>query len=406
MSKRLYYEASYQRALTAKVVESLMVAGRPAVVLDESCFYPSSGGQPYDTGVLNGVAVEDVWVRESDEAVVHQLAAPLAVGTAVTGEINWERRFDHMQQHSGQHILSQAFLRVAEAATIGFHLGEVGVTIDLDCEQLSDSQVGDVEQMANEIVWENRPIRAYFVPLAEAQSLDLRKIPDVKGDTLRLVDIDDFDLTACGGTHVTHTGGVGLIKILKAVRYKQGYRIEFRCGGRAVADYGMKHQLLTVLSNTLTTGYDDLPNVLTKLQEENKELQKSQKQLGQQLSGLEGRQLWTDGERVGGMRVVMGAFTDKDAGEVRQLASVITGLEGGVALLASVMAERTHFVFGRHEEAVGDMNQILQMTLGEIGGRGGGRPNLAQGGGVVTDEARVTELLSQAYGNWRENCQL
>src|SRR5690606_29579462 len=200
MSDRLYYQDAYQTRFRARIVERVEEDGLIAVVLDSTCFYPTSGGQPADRGTLNGRPVADVFVRE-DGAVVHLVEGELW-SDEVTGEIDWQRRFDHMQQHTGQHILSQAFIRVAGAGTVSFHLGDSSATIDLDNDRLQAQQVEAAELLANRIVWENRPVRVRLVSLAEAEQLDLRKLPDVQGDVVRLIDIDQFDLNACGGTHV------------------------------------------------------------------------------------------------------------------------------------------------------------------------------------------------------------
>ena len=238
MSERAYYWDSYTVEFAAEVVEMTAIAGRPAVRLSLTYFYPTSGGQPNDTGILKQgeqvARVVDVVVRESDEAVLHVLDAAIAPGMA-TGEIDWPRRFDHMQQHTGQHILSQAFIRVAEAETIGFHLSGQSVTIDLDRVELTVEEVRAAEQLANEVVGQNRPVRASEVAREAATGLPLRKLPPGRDGKLRLVDIEGFDLTACGGTHVAGTAEVGLVKVLKTERRGAATRVEFVCGGVAVA---------------------------------------------------------------------------------------------------------------------------------------------------------------------------
>ena len=201
---RLYYTDSYLRAFPATVLERSELAGAPAAVLDRTAFYPTSGGQPHDTGRLGAARVLDVQVREPDQQVLHLLDAPLEPGP-VEGEIDWIRRFDHMQQHTGQHILSQALLRVAGAETIGFHLGPESVSIDLPSPP-SERQIGEAEDLANQIVTGNLPVRAWFPDPAELRELPLRKPPEVAGP-VRLVAIGDFDLSPCGGTHVaSYTG--------------------------------------------------------------------------------------------------------------------------------------------------------------------------------------------------------
>src|SRR5258706_5296458 len=228
MTVRRYYADSYTSAFTARVVEATRVGEHPAARLDETFFYPTSGGQPHDTGSLAGSRVLDVTVREHDGELLHLLDAPAAPGPAES-RIDWPRRFDHMQQHTGQHILSQAFVRVAEAPTIGFHLGVETVSIDLGIPALGDAGLADAEAMANDVVQRNAAIRAWFPAAEEIPALALRKTPDVDGP-LRVVAIGDFDLSACGGTHVASTGEIGLISALRTERLRSVARVEFISG--------------------------------------------------------------------------------------------------------------------------------------------------------------------------------
>ena len=216
MTERLYYTDSYTTTFQAIVVDQFDHNGRPALVLDRTYFYPVSGGQPADAGTLNGVPVQDVYIRETDGAVVHVLSATPSPAEmqGVQGVIDWDRRFDHMQQHTGQHILSQAFIQVADAHTVSFHLSDNSVTIDLNKEQLRPEDVEQAELLANQVIWEDRAIRIREVSPEEAERLALRKVPELESDKLRLVEIEQCDVTACGGTHVSRTGAVGMIKVV------------------------------------------------------------------------------------------------------------------------------------------------------------------------------------------------
>src|SRR5262249_53879968 len=210
MTDRLYYTDSTLTDFDASVVDARVVGDRPHVVLDRTAFYPTSGGQPFDTGCLGGVPVVDVFDRDDGE-VVHVLGAPLNGTTSVRGAVDWARRFDHMQQHTGQHILSAAFDREVAARTTSFHLGAEAATIDLDRE-LTPSQIAAAERAANWVVWEDRPVTVRFATAEEASRLPLRKEP-VRTGRLRLVEVTDFDLSACGGTHVQRTGMIGVIAV-------------------------------------------------------------------------------------------------------------------------------------------------------------------------------------------------
>ncbi|HUR19607.1 MAG TPA: alanyl-tRNA editing protein, partial [Vicinamibacterales bacterium] len=244
MTNRIYYTDALQTTFEATVLSSLPLdavassenaastSRHSKVVLDTTAFYPTSGGQPFDRGTLGGQAVLDV-IDGDDGVVTHVVDAPLEQGSTVTGVIDWARRFDHMQQHTGQHILSAAFERTCAARTESFHLGTTSCTIDL-AREVSPAEIAAAETMACDIVFENRPVRVRFVSGAEAAALPLRKDPTRTG-TLRLVEIDDCDLSACGGTHVPATGRVGVIAVSGWERFKGGSRIEFVCGHRAVA---------------------------------------------------------------------------------------------------------------------------------------------------------------------------
>lgn len=389
MNTHRYYTDAYTNTFTANITERVEENNKIAIILDQTYFYPTSGGQPHDTGTINGVAVVDVTVREADGAIVHWLAGAVDEGE-ITAVIDWQRRFDHMQQHTGQHILSQAFIQIGNAETVGFHLSPETVTIDLNVGKISPSQLEKVEQLANQIVFENRPINVRLVSLEEAHTLPLRKIPPTRDGRLRLVDIENFDLNACGGTHVDRTGGVGLIKIIKTERRNNQMRIEFCCGGRALADYGEKNALLLDLSVTLTTGYANVPDSVEKLREENKGNGRLLKKLRTDLLGYEAENLLKNAP------LITRVFEDKDADDLRTLGRHLTQHDGVITLLGSVADGKVQLLFSRHADAEGDMNQLLRVAFGEIRGGGGGSASLAQGGGPLVEKTAVEQAIACA----------
>jgi alanyl-tRNA synthetase len=402
MTRRLYYTDAYTTRFTARIVEITRHQQSPAVVLDQSYFYPTSGGQPYDTGQLfqdDPVAhVVDVVVRPDDNALLHILDREwhAGMGNRVICEIDWSRRFDHMQQHTGQHILSQALIRLVEAETVGFHLSDKTMTIDLDCNGLADSQVEAAEMMCNEIIWQDRPVTFREVSREEAQQLPLRKIPDGREGTLRLIEVTDFDLTACGGTHVGRTGEIGLLKIVKLERRGGQTRVEFCCGRRALLDYRLKNDAIQQLASALTTGYDELLPSVTRLQDSVKEGQRQIRQLQAERLAAEAEQLLTNGQHINNMVLVAQVFNGRAAAELRALATQLVSNPRTVCLLASVGA-RTDLVFARAAGAPGDMKELLEVVLGQLeGGRGGGSPTMAQGGGAASDRERVQAAINQA----------
>ncbi len=401
---RAYYTDSYTLTFVAEVVAVESVGGRPAVVLDHSFFYPTSGGQPHDTGQLiwgssPAARVLDVIERESDGAVLHLLDRPLEPGRAM-GIIDRERRLDHMRHHTGQHILSQAFVRVAEADTVGFHLSPQTVTIDLNRADLTAEAIDAAETLANDIVLQNRPVGVRFVDEREAAALSLRKTPPGRDGLLRLVDIEDFDLNACGGTHVARTGEVGLIKVAGTERRGATTRVEFLCGERALADYRHKQAVVRDLSATLTTGAADFVPAVLKLQEENKTLRHELRGREAALLAHEAEQLLAAAEPLGAARLVARVFAGRAPDEARRLATLLAEAGGTVALLG-VAGERAQLIFARSADAPGAMDALIRPALAALGGRGGGNAALAQGGGPAAGEPAMRAIIAAAAGSLR-----
>lgn len=395
---RSYYTDSTTLVFAAEIVAAETHDGRPAVLLDPGYFYPTSGGQPHDTGELRRgdetARVIDVVERESDGAVLHVLDRPLPPGP-VAAIIDRDRRLDHMRHHTGQHILSQAFIRVAAAETVGFHLSNQSVTIDLDRTDLGATEIDAAEALANAIIQADTPVSVRFVTTAEADALPLRKTPPSRDGRLRLIDIEGFDLTACGGTHVARAGEVGLVKIARTERRGATTRVEFLCAGRALADYRAKQDVVRQLGELLTTGAAELPAIVAKLQEENKALRVDLRRQGDALLALEAAQLLAAAEPLGTARLVTHVFTGRTPDELRRLATALAEAGGTVALLG-LAGERSQIVFARSADAPGDMGALLKPALAALGGRGGGSPTLAQGGGPAADEAAVAAVLRLA----------
>jgi alanyl-tRNA synthetase len=392
---RLYYDDAYTCQFTARVVERLTVDGHPAVILDQTYFYPTSGGQPNDTGSLGGATVLDVQARKEDGAVVHVLNGEI-IGDDVEGTVDWARRFDHMQHHTGQHILSQAFVKTADANTVGFHMGSDSITIDLDQASLRADLVTAVETLANDVVWADRPVTARVIQPDDAEGVRIRKLPEhLLTGGLRIIDIDGFDVTACGGTHVRRTGEIGLIKILKVEKRGDKSRVEFRCGGRALADYREKNAIANQLSADLTCGLGELPQAVGRLQEDIKAAQRSLKAANGLLLEAEAERLAAQASAQNGVRIVKLNFSGRDFAEVRGLATSIVQKPGMIALLAT-SGEKPQLVFARSAELPQDMNALLKQTLTLLAnGRGGGTAQMAQGGGSG-DQAQISEALNAA----------
>jgi alanyl-tRNA synthetase len=394
MTERLYYFDSYLRTFQARVVERLEVNGRPAVILDRTAFYPEGGGQPSDWGALNRVSVVDVQTREADDEVLHLLSAPLA-DAEVTGAIDPARRFDLMQQHTGQHILSQAFIHTAGAETISFHLNpdpdEGALTIDLDQAALTPQQIDRAEEFANTIVFENRPVIARFVNHEELQALPLRKPPKVD-KAIRVVEIQGFDWSACGGTHVARTGEVGLIKIVKLEKRGAETRIEFRCGRRALIDYRRKHQLITQAASDLSIGFWELDQAIGRLQADAKAARKQVAEADARLQQSEARELLHSIEPRGDFGLITRTWLNRDAAYLKRMASLLVAQPRTVALLGAT-GQSLALVFARSKDLSIDLGALLKTAAAQLGGKGGGSPDFAQAGGPAVNEEQLAATL-------------
>ncbi len=390
ITTRRYYGDSYTWQFDATVVEASGDATAPFAVLDASYFYPTSGGQPHDIGTIGGANVIDVMIRESDGAVLHRLDAPVDTG-AVAAVIDGGRRFDHMQQHTGQHILSQAFIRAADALTIGFHLGAETVSIDLNDATLSDARITEATDIANALVSANVEVRAWFPSTEELESIALRKMPDVDGP-LRVVAIGDFDYSACGGTHVGRTGEVGLLSVLRTERMKRGTRIEFLAGHRARADYARKHATIRELSAALTCAPGEIVDAVARLSANVVESRRALAVYHERDLDAEALKLGADAPRVDSLRVVRHVWSERAIDDVKGLAIRLTS-EPDVVVLFGVTGARTQLVFARSENLTMDLKPAFHQALTSLGGGKGGGARVLMGSAAAVDSAVMDAVL-------------
>ena len=410
MTEKLYYQDATLKTFNARVVERLTQAGQPAVVLDRTAFYPTGGGQPNDRGKLGDALVVDVVEREADGEVIHVLSTlipnpspsqgeglGMRAGDEVAGEIDWPRRFDLMQQHTGQHILSQAFVQAADAETIGFHLTGDTLTIDVDKRDLTPADVEHAEEVANQILFEDRPVTARQVTAKELAQMPLRKPPKVESG-IRIVQVEGFDWSPCGGTHVARTGQVGLIKVVKLERHADALRVEFRCGWRALADYSRKNQVLQEVAAGLSIGFGELGQAIVRIQAEGKALHKRLAEAESRLMLYEAGELDAKAEERGQLRLIASAWADRDAASLRTLAKKLTVKPRTVALLGSG-GRQPIFVFARSTDLSLDLVPLLRGAIERIGGKGGGgRPDFCQGGGPPASETHIRTAIEWAAG--------
>lgn len=385
MTEKLYQSDSYLQEMTAAVVKREERFGGPALLLDRTVFYPTSGGQQHDTGTIAGVSVIDV--QADAEGIWHVTGSPL-LDEQVTGRIDWPRRFDFMQQHTGFHLLAGAFYQGLGIKTLAAHLGEEESTIEVAAGEISAAEIEQVEALANRTIWENRAVTARLVTAEEAAALKLRKAPQVEG-VIRLIEIDGFDLDPCGGTHVRATGEVGLVKIIGRERIRQGQRFTFLAGGRAWGRVQQHHQVLAGLAQLLTTDYASLAPVIARLMEENKGMRKELQQRQQQLAEEALAALLA---AAGEAEVISHLFAGAELELVRLLAASAVRQRPGIYLFGG-SGGRAAVIFAASREEP-RLRDAFTAAMEYIDGRGGGSATFLQGSGSRSD--RLAEALERA----------
>jgi alanyl-tRNA synthetase len=390
VTSRIYYTDPYCRRFDAVVTGTFEHGGHPAATLDRTAFYPTSGGQPFDTGRLIAAAssVDVLETIDLGDEVVHVVSAPLAAGAAIKGEIDWDRRFDHMQQHTGQHVLSAAFDRLFDNRTVSFHMSADVSTIDL-AREAGWEQIARVEDEANRLVADNREVAIRFVSSDEAATLPLRKEPARTG-ILRLIDVKDFDLSACGGTHVARTGAIGAIVVSAVEKFKGGSRITFACGGRALQVFRSLRESVAGSVRALSVLPHELPGAIERLQGEAKELRRTIKKFHDALASHEAARLAAP--------IVVEALDGWDANGLKMIAAQITARTTAAVALFSTSSPIA-VVIARSPGMSLDASRVLRLLMDRFGGRGGGRPDLAQGGGLAGDLMAITSAARELLGN-------
>ncbi len=373
MTERLYYHDSYLREFSAQI------AGRSddgrRVYLNRTAFYPTSGGQPHDLGSIAGVAL--VAVEDEGERIAHILAEPVAAGSTdeVVCRVDWHRRFDHMQQHSGQHLLSAVFIELFGIPTVSFHLGQESATIDLETAALEPGRVREAERRVNELVFENRPLQVTFEDAAATK--DLRK-PSEREGTLRIVSIEGLDRSACGGTHVARTGEIGPVLLRRLDKIRNTVRVEFLCGGRAIARARADFDALSRAAQAFSGALDEVPALVAAQQEAARTSDKLRRKLEADVAQYQGRELYAaavpddSGFRRASRRLASGNLED-----LRPLAQSFTAQ--AKAVFVAALDEPAAVLLAVSADSGLDAGKILKAVLTEAGGRGGGNARLAQG---------------------------
>lgn len=379
----------YQQDVTILEFEAVVVErinldnGRIGILLNRSYFYPTSGGQEHDTGKIGSATVVDVYKSDNSPNLVHVIEGELGTGI-VHACIDADRRLRHMQHHTAQHLLTQCILRQAGYETVSANInGYSPSTLDIIADQISKADLDLAEQMANQVIYENRPVKTYFVTPEELQSIPLRRPPKVN-ENIRIVEIDSYDYSACGGTHVLQTGSIGLIKVLKTERQNNRQRVHFVAGLQAMDIFHQMFDALTGMANSLSMGWQDIPLLVSKQVEQLGTLQKELQTMRQSALRYEASELASAAEDRQGVKWVRAGFTNRPISELRVLAEELRKMPGVVASLASFDGQKISLIVTCGEGSQRDARQLLTSQLMRINGRGGGDARLAQGGGAAT----------------------
>ena len=388
-TERLFDKDPYLLEFEARLIESDIIEGKQRIILDRTLFYPTSGGQPCDEGEIEGVPVIDV--LEEGESVVHMLDGRIGSGKQIQGKIDWVRRIDHMQQHTGQHILSQAFVEKANAGTVGFHLGSTVSTVDLNVADIPEEVLDKVEYESNAIVIQNRHVVVRTIPFEDADQIPFRKPPKGEKD-IRVVEVEGFDYSGCCGTHVRTTGELGLIKVLRWERYKGGTRIAFVCGWRALRDYQKKVGILKDIGQVMTAGEDDIAAMVLRWKDDRKAASKRIRSLLEETLESEAQRVAETALQVGSHKLVSKVYENRDPDEVQHLVNKLIRYND-IVVFVGLKSERGYLYFGRGQSVDLDIRPFMVEACQIVEGKGGGGPSMARGSGK--DTSRIEEAIEK-----------
>jgi len=386
-TRKLFWIDPYRQRFTAQVLER-QEGDQPSIVLNRTLFYPTGGGQPHDSGRLGDARVLDV--EQEDGRIQHFVDRMPLDNEEISGEIDWPRRLDHMQQHSGQHLLSAAFLDLLGRPTVGFHLSADSVTIDIPGAAPSTTELDQVLAFTQSVITEDRPVTSVVLRASKATQLPLRKAPTVTGP-VRVVEIENIDWSACGGTHVRSTAAIGSVVITRLERRSDQTRVHFLCGERALADYRQRLAVTQTLSDTLTTGLPELPAAVSRLQEELKSSQRSLHKAKAQRAETEAEQLWHSAPQINDTRLIRHILNGNDPKALNPLLRRLTDHPNTIAVLGH-SGRSPRWATARSASLTLDLKQVLSSLLAIPGVQGGGNPQLIQGG--APDAATLEAVLS------------
>ncbi|BCB02150.1 alanyl-tRNA editing protein [Bacillus sp. KH172YL63] len=396
MTAKLYYQDSYMKTFQTSIKDQGEDESGWYVLLEETCFYPTGGGQPYDRGLLNDKRV--IGVEEVDGEIRHYIEDRFEdLSEVVEGRIDWERRFDHMQQHAGQHILSAAFEEALQYETISFHLGQDTLTIDLQISDLTEEEAMKAERLANSVIQEAHPIETKWITEAELSDYPLRKQPSVTGP-IRLVIIPDFDYNGCGGTHPRLTSEVGAIKILDWEKHKGHIRLQFICGDRVLGRLHRKHGLLKELTGRLQTPEETMLPTVERLLTKQKEQEKALEGLKDILLTYEAEGLIGEAVPQGDCMLIQAAYSERPIQELQKIAQhIVSKREDVILTLVVHNDDKLQLVAAKGSAPGANLREVAQKVFPLINGKGGGKESFIQGGGeaVMSKEALLEAMTSQ-----------
>ena len=381
-TEKLYFQDAYLKEFAARVIGRETIDDHPVVILDRTAFYPESGGQPHDLGWLNGVRV--IRVEEEGEVILHFLEKELS-GEEVNGLINWSRRFDHMQQHTGQHILSQSFYEIVKGETLSFHLGQDESSVEISLPSIQEKTLAEVEELANRIVFSDLEIKSYFLTEDKINTIPLRK-PPKKSGLLRVVEVDRFDYSACGGTHCRRTGEVGLIKILRQEKIRGNLRFYFVCGFRSLREFENRRIWLQNTARLFSAEEAEVQNCAEKTLTELKNLKKRQRKLEEKLALYESREILQSSQE----KIISGIFPEKSPEEIKFLALNLVHQAEVLVVLAAFREPYLHLVVAASEGLKVDVREVIKILQPQVNIKGGGSPSLVE---LVTPEKDKAEKI-------------
>lgn len=397
MTIKLFYKNTYIKEFNANILQILEKNNKYHLELNQTAFYPEGGGQPADIGYIEDTPVSHVY--EKQDKIYHVINKLPSKLENVKCKIDWEKRFDHMQQHLGQHILSAAFEKLHDAKTIGFHLSENSVTIDID-KVLSNEDILKVEYFTNQIVFNDLLVQILYPNKKELANMPLRKLPTVT-ENVRIVKLDDFDYSPCCGTHPNRTGEVGLIKIRRFEKYKSGLRIDFVCGNRALKDYLSKNDIINSISSNLSVKHDEILSNIERINNDLQDSKKENKYLKVELINFETIDLLNNAEKVDNIKIIKKTYIDRDLGEIKQLSATLVNNHNCIVILGINTNNQARLLFSRSKDLNQiDMKDILNDCIPLIDGKGGGSPFSAQGGGNNPDNLQIA--VDTAYKKIKE----